>query len=389
MIASADGGRGFVEVERLTKRFDTKRSISATYGVKDVSLRVAAGEMVALLGPSGSGKTTLLRCIAGLEHADSGEIVIAGRLVFSAEKGVSTAPAERNIGLIFQTYALWPHMTVRQNVEYPLARRGAPRAERAATADMYLEMVDCDRLAERYPHEISGGQQQRIALARSLVYEPSLILFDEPLSNLDAALREQLRYQIRELQGRLGFTGIYVTHDQREAFLLADRVALISSGQIVQFDTPDNLYREPRSPEVAEFLGASNSVTGVVRVVGGQRLFTTADGQSIDVSDVAGTDWTGADGRARLMVRPDGARVRPEDGGSGLPASVADAIRVGRITEYACQLNGGERWRCRGERDDAPPLTRGTPVRVSVGGSDAYVFALGQAVPRAQEPTAA
>ncbi len=391
MTTRGSDDAGFLLVEGLTKRFRAERSDrQLTFGVRDVSLQVAAGEMVALLGPSGSGKSTLLRCIAGLERPDAGTISIGGRRVFSAPERIDRRPAQRNLGLIFQTYALWPNMTVRQNVEYPLVRRGVPSHLRAGAVSRYLDMVGCLALAERYPHEISGGQQQRVALARSLVYEPPLILFDEPLSNLDAALREQLRYQIRELQRKLGFTGVYVTHDQREAFLLADRVAVIRGGEIVQLDTPHALYARPRTREVADFLGASNAAMGVVRSRDGHRYFETADGQSIDVTSLPVVEGRASPGQdAVLVVRPDDAWIRPDDGGPGLRATVTDAMALGKSIEYLCTLDAGERWRCRAHTAGGVPLPTGSRVRVTIGDADAYVFFLdGELTPHLKEGAA-
>jgi iron(III) transport system ATP-binding protein len=367
----------FVVVEHVTRTFRAARGGRAvTFGARDVSLRVSSGEMVALLGASGSGKSTLLRCIAGLEHPDEGEIAIGGRVVFSAGANVDVSPAERNVGLIFQTYALWPNMTVRQNIEYPLARRGRRRDERSAAVGRYLDMVGCADLAERYPHELSGGQQQRVALARSLVYEPSLILFDEPLSNLDAALREQLRAQIRLLQRQLGFTGIYVTHDQREAFLLADRIAVISGGAIVQIDTPDNLYARPASRTVADFLGATNVAQGTLRSVAGELYFSLAEAQPIHVSasvrDGALDERTMRE--ATLMVRPEDTQVAPDHGAGGVRGRVADVVTVGKQVEYVVTLDGGAQWRCFAPRDGGQTMSIGSLVSVLVAAADAHVF---------------
>jgi iron(III) transport system ATP-binding protein len=377
-MTTGGGARSdFVVVEHLTKTFRAARGSQAvTFGARDVSFRVAAGEMVALLGPSGSGKSTLLRCIAGLEQPEQGEIAIDGRVVFSAEQRIDTPPAERNIGLIFQTYALWPNMTVRQNIEYPLARRGKSSAQRSSAVSRYLDMVGCAELVERYPHELSGGQQQRVALARSLVYEPSLILFDEPLSNLDAALREQLRFQIRLLQRRLGFTGIYVTHDQREAFLLADRVAVVSAGEIVQIDTPDTLNARPASYLVADFLGATNVVHGVLHSIAGAWLFSTADGQSLDVSSAPGLPEPGAptEAQAVLVARPEDAQVVPDQGAHGLRGRVADVVTLGKHVEYVVTLDGAGEWRCHATRTSEPVMPAGSPVRVLIAPEDAHVF---------------
>src|SRR6266581_4604379 len=211
-----------LRVERLRKVFAT-----GAPAVDDVSFSVAAGEIVALLGPSGCGKTTTLRCVAGLEHPSAGEIRIGGALVSAPAQGVLVPPRLRNVGMVFQSYAVWPHMTVRQNVAYPLRQRRVPRAELERLTAEVLDLVGLGDFAQRPVVSLSGGQMQRVALARSLVYEPKLLLLDEPLSNLDAKLREHMRVELRSLQRRLGISVLFVTHDQAEAMVLSDRIAVM------------------------------------------------------------------------------------------------------------------------------------------------------------------
>jgi iron(III) transport system ATP-binding protein len=223
-----------------------------------IDLTVTDGELLVLVGPSGCGKTTLLRCLAGLESATSGEILIGGKCAYSAAKKIAVPPNRRDIGMVFQKYALWPHMSVLRNVEYPLRSRHRKEALRNGRARKALETVHCEGLADRLPGQLSGGQQQRVALARAIASDPAVMLLDEPLSNLDALLRITLRDELRALHRELGFTGVYVTHDQGEALALGDRVAIMHNGTIRQVSSPETLFDAPASPVVAAFLGIRN-----------------------------------------------------------------------------------------------------------------------------------
>lgn len=242
--------------------------------VDDVSISVAKGEFLVLLGPSGCGKTTLLRCLAGLEHPDSGQIALNGTTVFSDQKKISLPPESREAGMMFQSYALWPHMRIRDNVAYPLRCDRSMRGRKREISERVLAMlntVECGQLEAQYPGQISGGQQQRIALARALVKGDPVVFFDEPLSNVDARLRDQLRLELKLAQQRLGFSAIYVTHDQSEALALADRVAVLRKGVVAQIGTPREVYDHPTSAYVARFMGDVNEVRGkVVQEINGQ-----------------------------------------------------------------------------------------------------------------------
>ena len=230
--------------------------------LKGVSVAVPAGEVVALLGPSGSGKTTLLRAIAGLETPHSGSIAIGDRVFFDAAHGVELPAEERGLGLVFQSYALWPHRTVFDNVAYGLKLRGVSAAEIKTRVEKTLSQIGLGHLAARYPHQLSGGQQQRVAIARALVYEPPVILLDEPLSNLDAKLREEARAWLRTLIVTLGLSAIHVTHDQVEAMAIADRIVLLDAGIIAQEGPPTALYNEPATLFAAEFMGSNDRLDG-------------------------------------------------------------------------------------------------------------------------------
>ncbi len=244
-----------VSIHSMTKRFDGKPPATP---VDDLDLEIEEGEFLVLLGPSGCGKTTTLRCLAGLETPNTGQIQFGSATMFDAERRVNLSPDKRNIGMVFQSYALWPHMTVRKNIEYPLKARRLKEGIKNGWVEETAALVDCGGLLDRYPAQLSGGQQQRVALARGLVARPELVLFDEPLSNLDARLRDQVRAEIHELHGRLGFTAVFVTHDQSEALALGDRLAIMRNGRIEQYDTPEGVFEHPATEYVAAFIGMSN-----------------------------------------------------------------------------------------------------------------------------------
>jgi len=279
-------------------------NLSKKYGdiqaLKDINLEVEKGSILGILGPTGSGKTTLLKCIAGIEMPDSGEIYIGGELVTSVTKRVFVKPEMRSIGMVFQSYALWPHMNVYENVAFPLKIRGLPKAEIERRVKEVISIVGLEGLEKKYPHQLSGGQQQRVALARALVYEPKILLLDEPLSNIDAKLRLELRSWIKGLVRKLNITTLYITHDQAEALSIADRIAIINNGVIMQQGTPEELYRKPANLFVADFLGTSNILKG--RVMGGHnkdqelhvsisgRLMITVKANVTDINDYIGKD---------------------------------------------------------------------------------------------------
>jgi iron(III) transport system ATP-binding protein len=245
----------FIEIKNLFKRF------GKVVAVNHIQLEVNKGEMLTLLGPSGCGKTTTLRCIAGLEKPEEGDIVIDGKPMLS--EGF-VQPSKRGIGMVFQNYAVWPHMKVYKNIVYGLKIQKLPRHSIQEKAQQVLELVGLNGLEERYPTQLSGGQQQRVALARALVSNPKVLLLDEPLSNLDAKLREELRFEIKDLVRRMGITSVYVTHDQAEAMVISDRIAVMDSGKVVQIGTPEEIYDKPANRFVADFIGTMNFMTGEV-----------------------------------------------------------------------------------------------------------------------------
>lgn len=358
-----------IQVSKLTKNF------KGTRVVKELDLEVNEGEIVVLLGPSGCGKTTTLRCLAGLETPNGGTITLNDRVVYDEGRHVDVATHKRNIGMVFQSYALWPHMTVRQNIAYPLKARGLSRAQRVEWVDRAADLVHCSNLLDRYPAQLSGGQQQRIALARGLVARPSLMLMDEPLSNLDAKLRDQVRTQIRELHQELGFTGVLVTHDQEEALALGDRIAIMRDGKIEQYDTPERVFVQPETDYVASFIGLSNRI-GWRR--DGQE-WVTEWGARIPVVDLG----EGFGAAAVSTIRPDDVRIhqtRPSDA-SGLlvfDARLITAEYLGRHVDVTVAV-GDERLQVRVRGADqgwVRSVTAGSPLVLSAPLSDLHTFSV-------------
>ena len=321
-----------------------RKTFGPTVAVADFSLHVAEGEFVALLGPSGCGKTTVMRMIAGITQPDRGEISVAGQRI------ETLMPERRNIGLVFQSYALFPHMTVARNVAFGLRMRGVPAGQIAAKVAEVLAMVDLADHGERLPRELSGGQQQRVALARAIAIEPPLLLLDEPLSNLDAKLREQLRDDLKALQRRLGITTIHVTHDQSEAMALADRVVVMNAGAIVEIGTPRRLYQTPQTRFTAEFLGHTNIIPAQVQA----GLMIAPWGQVLGAAP-------SATGLLHLSVRPDDLGLSPSEDGVGL---VTEVTFLGAEVEHRVTV-GNLRLRARSSGQGAAVLPAGTKVTLS------------------------
>lgn len=326
-----------VEVRGLTKRFSGPHGDVVV--LDNVTLDLQTAERLVLLGPSGCGKTTLLRCIAGLEMPDQGEIVIAGRVVFCAKRGIFVPPEHRGISMVFQSYALWPHMTAAENIAYPLQNRGVAKAEVDRRVEEILLMVGCEALGRRYPSQLSGGQQQRIALARAVVGSDPLVLFDEPLSNVDAKVRESLRVELIAMQKRLGFAAVYVTHDQTEATAVAHRMAVMQTGKFAQVGSPKDIYENPVSSYVAEFTGTSNRLAGeVAELAAGRTGVKTALGMLVSTS--SGTFVLGQ--KVDVLLRPEYIQLlrREQSSGNSWLTRVESRMFLGAHTEYA--LSGPE-----------------------------------------------
>jgi putative spermidine/putrescine transport system ATP-binding protein len=326
---SADSGRDIGATKDTALQL---RAISKTYdgnslAVRHLDLDVIRGEFLTLLGPSGSGKTSTLMMVAGFEALTTGEIFLEGRRL------ANLPPHKRDIGVVFQNYALFPHMTVGENIAFPLTVRKVAALEIAQRVARALDMVRLHGYAERRPAQLSGGQQQRVALARALVFEPKLLLMDEPLGALDRQLREQMQLEIRSLHERLGITAIYVTHDQAEALTMSDRIAVFSAGAVQQLDSPKMLYESPRNAFVARFIGENNRLTGTVERQDGERcLVRTAEGVAI-LACPRNVGPTGT--RATLSLRPERIALArregdaPPGGGNRFPATVRETIYLG------------------------------------------------------------
>ena len=308
-------------------------NISKSFGdhtvLKDLSLTVRDGECFTLIGPSGCGKTVLLRIMAGFETLDAGRMSIGGEVVADAQSGTALPPEQRSLGVVFQDYAVWPHMTVRQNVGYPLKIARRDPAEAAALVQKSIDDVNLTGMEDRLPSQLSGGQQQRVALARALVAQPSLLLLDEPLNNLDANLREEMRFEIKELQKNLGVTILYVTHDQEIALAISDRMALLDEqGGIRQVGTPEELFSAPADEFVFSFLGMSNFLR--VNVAGG---LASLGGCACPLAPQAGLS-----GEARVGFRPSDVQLSRQ--GEGLRATVRRASFLGAFTDYQLDVCG-------------------------------------------------
>ncbi|MDQ0271784.1 ABC transporter ATP-binding protein [Cytobacillus purgationiresistens] len=289
-----------VEIKGATKQF------GGNIVLDGIDLEVRQGELLTLLGPSGCGKSTTLNLIAGFLEADQGDVFIKGKKV------TKVPPYKRDLGMVFQTYSLFPHMTVYENLNFGLKLRKIPKAEQKKKIDRVLALVKLSGLEHRYPRELSGGQRQRVAIARALVVEPELLLLDEPLSNLDAKLRHELRLEIKRLQKEIGVTTIFVTHDQEEALSLSDRVVVMNAGKIEQISTPTSIYKHPNTEFVFQFIGKSNSFEGVVADIGQQKVSVQAGEEmiAVDVANIIGEDKNLAIGdEVKLYIRPENIHI--------------------------------------------------------------------------------
>ena len=358
---------GRLDIEGTSKTFDDVVALA------DINLGISAGEFVTILGPSGSGKTTLLKVIAGFESPDSGCVRIDGLDVTGVD------PALRNIGMVFQNYALFPHMSVARNVGYPLAMRGMGKGEIAERVGQALEMVELGGLAGRLPKQLSGGQQQRVALARAAVFQPRLLLLDEPFGALDRKLREQMQLEVRRLQRRLGLTTLFITHDQEEALIMSDRIAVMDKGRLQQVGPPHEIYEAPANPFVADFIGESNILAGMVEAENDGVLRLRLDrGPTIDVA--GRPDLSVRSGqRVRIMVRPE----RFVDLGTAdaplvcnkLPGLVAESAYIGVSDKYRLSTSEGLNLLVRLPSGPSSPRYRaGDPISVGFDAADARLI---------------
>jgi putative spermidine/putrescine transport system ATP-binding protein len=339
---ATDTADAFVEFDRVQKSYDGE-----TLVVKDLNLAIGKGEFLTMLGPSGSGKTTCLMMLAGFETATHGEITLGGKPINNIP------PHKRGIGMVFQNYALFPHMTVAENLSFPLEVRGMGKSDREAKVARALDMVQMGEFGGRRPAQLSGGQQQRIALARALVFEPELVLMDEPLGALDKQLREHMQFEITNLAHRLGITVVYVTHDQTEALTMSDRVAVFDDGRIQQLDAPDKLYEEPQNSFVAQFIGENNTLHGTVSKIGdGVAEVTLDDGEVIDCVPV---NVSAVGERTLVSIRPERVEYNKErlsPDAHTIHAEVAEFIYMGDIYRTRLRVAG---------RDDFIMKTRNAP----------------------------
>jgi len=348
-----------VELQGVTKRYDRSTA------VEDISFTVSRGEFVTLLGPSGSGKTTLLNLIVGKVAPTAGKIIINGQDATHLE------PGKRDIGMVFQNYALMPHMTVFENVAFPLQIRKLPKQEIAKRVNKQLEAVGLLQFADRHPRQLSGGQQQRVSLARCLVYNPSLILMDEPLGALDRNMREQMQLEIRRLHADTGVTILYVTHDQEEALTMSDQIILMNHGKIEQKATPDELYRKPVSVFAAQFLGDSNLFAGEVEDTG-------------NIVSIRGLNGIRLQGRieqpavrgdsGHMLVRPENLTIKAEkiDGPNCLEGICEDSILLGGVVKHRIRLPGSKEVVVQElNRDTSPRIRHGDATWVSWRAEDA------------------
>ena len=339
-VETRAGGEAKVEVEGLVKHYGD------LVAVNGLDFEVKEGELVSLLGPSGCGKSTTLRCVAGLEKVTEGEVTLADQVVSSSAEGIHVEPADRNLGMVFQSFALWPNKTVLDNIRFGLEENDnvdMTNDEVDKRAQEYLELVDLDGYGDNNPRQLSGGEQQRVALARALVYDPDVLLLDEPLSNLDAKLRKEARIWLKQIQEETGVTTLYVTHDQAEASALSDRMIILNDGEIEQMGTPKEVFERPKNRFVADFLGKENFLAGTFEEVDGQPTIRTPSGQSLHVR---GNGTTSGGSEVTIAISPEEINLlqgaAPADGGNVLSGTITDKLYYGDKTELVVNADGQE-----------------------------------------------
>ncbi len=376
--AGRASGTPMVRIDHVSKTFP-----GGTQAVKDESLEVMEGEVFTLLGPSGCGKTTTLRMVAGLEAPESGSIYFKDRPIVDTDKRLFVPPNERAVGMVFQSYAIWPHMTVEENVAYPLKLRGVPRGEREDKVKDVLALVGMDGLQKRQAPLLSGGQQQRVALARALVYEPEVLLLDEPFSNLDTRLREQMRVEVKILQRRLGITVLFVTHDQVEALSLSNRIAVMNFGEVQQVGTPHEMYENPANPFVRDFLGKTVLLKGKVTATNeAGQVAVAVDGAPNCV--VFGRSYLSDEvpmgGAVFMAMRPDDMEILPAEKGEAPAGTVEGKVEtllfVGERTEYRVDVNDQGNILVYGDRHEV--LHEGESIRLKIKADTVTVWPVSQ-----------
>ena len=334
--------------------------------IPDLSLEIRQGEFFTLLGPSGCGKTTLLRMIAGFNSIEGGEFYFNDRLINNMD------PAKRNIGMVFQNYAIFPHLTVRKNVEFGLTNRKLSKDQIRAQADKFMKLMHVDEYADRLPERLSGGQQQRVALARALCVEPDVLLFDEPLSNLDAKLRVEMRTVIKQIQHSVGITTVYVTHDQEEAMAISDRIAVMNAGVIQHVGTPKNIYQRPANLFVSTFIGRSNVMNAKLQVEGGRCMLVTPSGYRTEMTNVLEQYKTSQD--VIMSVRPEELLLNPDEKAEGITATVDDCVFLGLMTHYFVHLESGEEAEIIQESSIDSIIEPGTKIRLTINTDKVNLF---------------
>ena len=317
-----------VTLTDITKIFPTPEGTGETIAVNHIDLEVANGELVTLLGPSGCGKTTTLRMISGFEYPSSGRIMIGGRDV------ANVPPNKRGVSMVFQSYALFPHLSVWENIAYGLKVQKLSRQEVLARTGKVVSLMQLEGMERRFPNQLSGGQQQRVSLARAIVIEPSVLLFDEPLSNLDAKLREHMRDELRSLQKRLGITSLYVTHDQSEAMAISDRVVIMKDGDLMQVGSPQEIYEYPNCKFVANFIGKANFISGIFQGMEGKSAVVTLDGQRLLIPNPGAMESLQPGSACSLAVRPESAYLASGTDAQGIAGQVLRATYFGSEIEY-------------------------------------------------------
>ena len=347
-----------ISIENVIKRFGKDTIING------LSLDVRPGEFFTLLGPSGCGKTTLLRMIIGFNSIEGGEIKIDGKVINNIPTN------KRNMGMVFQNYAIFPHMSVRDNVAFGLKNRKVPQSQIEAQVDEILKIVKIDHLKKRMPAKLSGGQQQRVALARAIVIHPEVLLMDEPLSNLDAKLRVEMRNAIKRIQQQVGITTIYVTHDQEEALAVSDRIAVMNGGVIQQIDTPKNVYQRPANVFVSTFIGLSNIMDGRIRVEDGRTLVQMG-GYTVPMDNLRSDCRDGQ--TVKVSVRPEEFIIN-RDGDEGIPAVVRNSVFLGITTHYFVETEDGREMEVIQNSDIWDIIPDHTPIRLGVQPRKINVF---------------